>query len=78
MQHPRNMGDWPTELITIPSAETEPKVVRQKLHPMQWATYITVIITCLVVLYWTLEAVLFLQNLSDVLEKFSNQLGEGI
>lgn len=88
-QHGYRVHDWPTDRITLGDPETEKIIlpdppeletveVEHKLHPMQWITYIVVVVTCLAVLYGFLELVLFVNNLSNVLEEFSNRLGEGI
>ena len=46
----------------------------RKLHPMQWFTYIIVIITCLAILYSLLNTYIFLNDLQVVLEQFGRSL----
>jgi hypothetical protein len=59
--------------------EDEDPVAIKRLHPMQWVTYITVVITCLVVMYAMLETYLFIGRVQDALSKlgeaFNNNLG---
>jgi len=55
-----------------------PKKAKIRLHPMQWMTYILVCITCLVLLYFAFEFLVFISNLQDAIQQFSNQIGEGI
>jgi hypothetical protein len=42
----------------------------RKLHPMQWVTYIFVIITCIAVLCSLLNTYIFLNNLQEAIAEF--------
>jgi hypothetical protein len=53
-------------------AQAPPRDRARKLHPMQWATYIIVIVTCVAVLYAMLETKMFIDNVQVALQDFAN------
>jgi hypothetical protein len=46
-------------------AEPPTRTVKHKLHPMQWVVYITVIVTCLLLLYGAYETHQLIDNLAN-------------
>jgi hypothetical protein len=47
---------------------------KPKLHPMQWITYIIVIITCIATLYALLETYLFIQHVQQAAQQFVDHM----
>lgn len=60
---------WPAPAPQAWSTPPEPAPVRVKLHPLQIATYILVMLTCLVVLFTITELWIFVDNVQDALHQ---------